>query len=515
MFANEKAEAKCRELDAAEGELAELVGILNATHGRIVEVVGRALEQDLWQGWGIHSPAHWLGWKCGMAPMRARQVVKLAERRNELPLASAALVAGELSLDQAAEIALHVPAAFDEAVTEFARLATVTQLRRTLPQYAFEEQLAEQRRDADSGSGSEDEPAPTPAPKPIEERREFSMGTDDRGWWLNGHLPVDEGAVVEAAIRAARDDLYRQACDGLDPEVPRPAVGLVDGLLGVAEASLRAGEAAHPGSGRYLVHAHLEAGPGDDPTGIAALHLGPILPRHLRRLLTCDATLRPVLERDGVPANVGRDERIVPRRIRRLIEQRDGGCAVPGCHRRTGLQIHHITHWEDGGETDTRNLVTVCAAHHRAHHCNLLGIVNADHHEAPHGLRFTDRWGRPLDPAGRPVTPHPTRIDAAVRNADIAPGSYHHPLGERLDTTAVIFYPTRPPTPPQPPEAEPDPVSGPPPTVAAPPASWPPNQPAAPPTDSLGREATPPRAGPTDQESEVDRIEPERNNPAA
>ena len=280
------------------------------------------------------------------------------------------------------------------------------------------------------------------------------MGTDEHGWWLNGHLPADEGAVVEAAIRAARDDLYRQACEDLDPDAPAPQIGLVDGLIAVAEASLRAGQAAHPGSDRYLVHTHLEAGPGNNPRGIAALHLGSLLPTHLRRLLTCDATLRPVLERDGTPTNVGRDERIVTRRTRRLIEHRDDGCAVPGCNRRSGLQIHHIIHWEDGGPTDTSNLVTLCATHHRVHHRNLLAITgNADH---PNGLRFSDKWDRTLDPTGRPITPHPTGLGAAARTAGITPAAYHHPLGERLDTTAVVFYPAPPPPVPQPPEAEPE-----------------------------------------------------------
>lgn len=503
MFSQDHPEAAAKEaaLDGVEGELSELVGLLNATHGRIVEIVGSALDQDLWQGWGIHSPAHWLAWKTGMSPLRARQVVKLAERRKELPEATGALVAGALSVDQAAEIARYVPAEFDASVTALARLTTVAQLRRTLPRYAFEEQLAdEHRRAGDEG--------PEPPPAPTEERRDFSMGTDERGWWLNGHLPVDEGAVVEAAIRAARDDLYRQACDGLDPAAPRPHVGLVDGLIAAAEMSLRGGEAAHPGSDRYLVHAHLEAGPGDDPRGIAALHLGPILPHHLRRLLTCDATLRPVLERDGTPASVGRDERVVPRRVRRLIERRDGGCAVPGCNRRAALQIHHIIHWEDGGRTDTSNLVCVCSAHHRAHHVGLLGIAgDADHRDLGDGLRFTDRRGHRLDPSGRPVVPCAEgTLDAAARAAGVTPTTYEHPLGERLQAHWVTFESAHSPRatagasgPTPGPEAQPPPPD-------AMPQSWPPNQPDPPPDAPSGQASDPPRAGPD---------QGDRHNPAA
>ena len=72
---------------------------------------------------------------------------------------------------------------------------------------------------------------------------------------------------------------------------------------------------------------------------------------------------------------IGRTSRTIPRRLRRLVEHRDGGCAVPGCGRTWGTQLHHIWHWEDGGPTDLSNLLTLCARHHRQHHLGLLGIT--------------------------------------------------------------------------------------------------------------------------------------------
>ena len=105
------------------------------------------------------------------------------------------------------------------------------------------------------------------------------------------------------------------------------------------------------------------------------VHLGPRLPDHLRRLLTCDATLRPVWEHHGTPLNVGRDHRTIPTRTRRLIEHRDHGCTIPGCHQRHNLDIHHITHWEHGGPTNTNNLLTLCRHHHRLHHLGHLTIT--------------------------------------------------------------------------------------------------------------------------------------------
>ena len=108
--------------------------------------------------------------------------------------------------------------------------------------------------------------------------------------------------------------------------------------------------------------------------------------------------------------STGRATRAISRRLRRAIEHRDGGCCtVPGCGRTTGLEIHHIWHWEDGGPTDTSNLITLCAYHHTCHHQGTLGITgNADlpRHTAP-GVVFTNRWGKPLDPVGQPIRPTP------------------------------------------------------------------------------------------------------------
>ncbi|NLD75134.1 MAG: DUF222 domain-containing protein, partial [Acidimicrobiales bacterium] len=236
------------------------------------------------------------------------------------------------------------------------------------------------------------------------------MGVDDDGhWYCTIRLPLDEGALFETAVRTRRDDLYRRARAEVGPDAPRPRVSLADAVVSVAHSILEAGAVATPSTDRYLIHAHLTAAPtgGNDLTH----HLSVTLPDHLRRLHTCDGTIRPVLEREGTPCNVGRDERVVGRKLRRLIEHRDGGCTVPGCERRSGLEIHHIIHWEDGGRTDTDNLITLCRGHHRAHHLGLLQISgNADRprHSTP-GVCFADKWGRQLLPAPRPSTMAPTQ----------------------------------------------------------------------------------------------------------
>lgn len=489
-----------------EAQVADICGVINAAYGSLTELMSTALAESLWEGWKIISPGHWLAWQTGMNQNRAHDLVRVAERRHAFPRATAALAEGRLSLDQAVQIARHVPDGFDRAATEFALLATVNQLQRTLPRYVYVDPTvaidpdaelhprqghddgaedgadpdptadaepdgdpnadADADADADGDTDADARPGdgagrpggarPTHAPPPTEEERRVSHGVDEKGWWLSARLAADQGAVIDQAFTALREDLYRQACVGLPEGAPKPTITAADVLLAMAETALRAGEAHLPGSDRYLVHTHLEHRPAHAPGSgaIASLHLGTLLPHHLRQLLLCDARLRPVHQVGGTAVNIGRTSRVISRRLRRIIEHRDGGCAVPGCHRSHGLEIHHIHHWEDGGPTDTANLVTLCSTHHRTHHAGRLGIAgNADEPGHPDGLRFTDLFGRTMAPSATPTPPAlELGLHSAANTAGIEPGSYARPLNERLDTRDVFFAPDPSPDPMKPPE---------------------------------------------------------------
>ncbi|HET7719251.1 MAG TPA: DUF222 domain-containing protein [Acidimicrobiales bacterium] len=412
-----------------EAEIARTCGVLNATTGHLVGLIAQVMESGCWQVAGIHSPTQWVAWQCGVSPARAKSLISMARRRAELPETSAAHEAGELCEDQVAVIARHAPAGVDAQVAELARAATVTQLRRVLGSYPFAEEPAKP-----------DKPEPAP-PAPPEEDRSVSFGPTESGSWrLSALLPPDEGALVERALLAARDELFR-AGEGDPaprsiPDMPMTPnrVSWADAFLSMAERSLGAGAAQRPHHERHMVLLHVGTDAGG-ATG-AHLHLGPGLSEGLRRFLGCDARIRPVLEAGGKPVSVGRAFRTVPERTRITIEERDRGCRVPGCDRSRWLHVHHIRHWEDGGTTDTPNLIALCRRHHRLHHLGHLGIRgDADD---PDGVIFTDHRGHHLDSRGRPVPPRQP-VEAAAADLGIAAGAWTHPTGERLEPWAVTF----------------------------------------------------------------------------
>ncbi len=148
--------------------------------------------------------------------------------------------------------------------------------------------------------------------------------------------------------------------------------------------------------------------------------------------LTCAGSIAPVWETNGLPVNVGRSQRIVPDRTRRLVEDRDRGCRYPGCTARAFLEVHHGIHWKDGGPTDTWNLICLCPHHHDAHHRGQF-LVTGDA-DVPAGLRFTDNRGHPIT-IGRPHPPDdplPTPPDGR---------RYEHPIGEPIQHKWVYFTP--------------------------------------------------------------------------
>jgi hypothetical protein len=379
-----------------EGEVATLAGSLNVLNAQLVEIVQRALATDEWVGHGIHSPAQWLAHRVGLSPHHAQEIVRVAERRSSFPTIIEAFDRGELALDQVATVVTRAPAWADDRIAHYAKNATVQQLRRTMRDQYFE--------------GDPDEPDPEPS---NDDRDRLSTGiTDSHRWRINGELDLARGSTVEAGLNEARDALFGRG---------QADVTMADAMVEMAQRSLDA-VASQSRRERFKTWVHLEA-----DTGNATLTAGWRIPMAIRDQVLCDGSVQPVWERDGVPFSVGRSQRIVPDRTRRIIEHRDRGCRVPGCTADRFVEIHHIIHWLDHGPTDTWNLVCLCPRHHRMHHQGRLGIAgNADDE---HGLTFTDWKARVIGPNGQPILPTgPPPKPAAP---------YRHPSGERLDTNWV------------------------------------------------------------------------------
>jgi hypothetical protein len=371
------ASARPAPLELIERELTELASHIHAAMCRWLQLVAEYDAREGWAQWGCRSCADWVSWRCSVALPSAREHVRVARRLGELPAIRAAFAAGRLSYSKVRALTRLQAVEREEELLALAEDATASQLERLVRGYRRVVAV----EDAAGGGRPE---------------RWVRWDYDDDGsLLLRGRLPAEEGALVVAALEAAREALARDRgalsdeaegarSEGADwcgddedvsAETSAPTVGeaRADALLLLAD-SMPAGDArdrrGRSGGDRYqvVVHVDLETLATGDSGNRCELAAGvPLAPETARRL-ACDASIVRLAETGGRALDVGRRTRSIPPALRRALDARDGGCRFPGCGATRFVDAHHIEHWADGGATKLTNLVQLCRHHHRLLH---------------------------------------------------------------------------------------------------------------------------------------------------
>lgn len=412
----------------------DIAGHLNALNARMVVTARWLLDNPTeWQGDGVWTPEAYICWRTGIARATASKIVDIARRSADLPETIATMRRGELSLDQVAPIARHAPGWADHQISRLAPQLLVTQISRIVRAYPWNAEDGPPDSEPESGPdatvdgpacpSSEYDVVGPPAAIEPDDRASYSWGDDGR-FRLSLDVGADTGNLLESALEECHDRLFHERTD-------TDSIAVVDAVTEMAARSIDAIPTAARRS-RFRTNVHLETSTGrvTDRRG-RPVAVGPA------QRMTCDTLVTPVRVLDGVPVSVGRSQHIVPDRTRRLVEHRDGGCRVPGCHSDRFIEVHHIVHWSHGGCTNTSNLLSLCSKHHRLHHQGKLDIVGDG--DRPAGVagavEFRDRHGRPIRPSG--ASPNPPAEPRPPLD-----GTYRHPLGERLDPRDLHFHET-------------------------------------------------------------------------
>jgi hypothetical protein len=368
--------AERAEADALAGRLCAAAAVAARSECELLELVGEFDATGAVRFWtDVKSVAHWLGWACSMTPGVAREHVRVARALRRMPAVRAAFAAGRLSYSKVREVTRVVDVVNDTQLVELALTATASQLARTV-------------RGFRAAAGTR---------IPQQAKRAMTWHTrDDGSVEVRAVLPPDEGAVVVAALTAAKDQF------GAPPEKPGPGEVAtaatythVDALLDVSRTFLDTALEDRSGEDRRLVVVHVSADqlggldrqdvPAQDvgaknvPAGTST-HTGPVdvtchvegvgpaEPETARRL-ACDAgLLGTVVDAHGDVLALGRTRRLVSRAQRRALMIRDAMCQFPGCHQTRHLDAHHRIPWAEGGATDLDNLLLLCQWHHTAVH---------------------------------------------------------------------------------------------------------------------------------------------------
>jgi len=322
-----------------------------ACAGARARAAARAVACDAHRGRGYADGADWMAHQTGTSRAEARTDLETAGALAGLPATADALCRGELSLQEAAEVA-RGEAGRPGSEAELVGLAQdqgLGAVRQEVRKRALEAKPAEDRAERQHRA------------------RYFRHWLDELGMVrFSGALPPTVGIGTANRIEAEAARLRRAAGpggrgDSFDAHAADALVKLVAGagkgpgpradlVVVVDLAAYRRGH-AHPGETCHIV------GGGPVTVGFA-------------RATAEDAFIKAVTH-DGVRIEtVAHFGRHIPVELRTALELGnppglDGAaCTEPGCHRRYGLEWDHIDPVAHNGPTSYDNLSARCKPHH-------------------------------------------------------------------------------------------------------------------------------------------------------
>jgi hypothetical protein len=335
--------------DRVTGELVTALGEARRWNARITGLVAVADKRGLARKQGYPSTTEWLMALSGEPASVCRSKIAVAATLEQMPETREAFAAGDLPESRVRALAQAQALAPEQFARDEAQL--VAQVASASSQ-EVPKVLAQWKQQTD----------PQAAEAAVERLHGMRALHLSKNWadmvHLSGDLDPAGGLLVLQALDCLSDPAHQ------DPRTP--AQRQADALVEVCRRFLQ-GDQGKRRPARVLVSIPwnlLQEG-----KGVVDTEAGPIGARTARRL-TCDATIsRVLLDPESVPVELGRATRVIPDRLRALLELRDQGCTWPGCGRPASwCDAHHLTHWADGGTTDLANLRLLCSHHHTLTH---------------------------------------------------------------------------------------------------------------------------------------------------
>ncbi|TYP89814.1 uncharacterized protein DUF222 [Blastococcus xanthinilyticus] len=349
-------------------QLLEELRVLLVAQNRLAARVSRTVRECEITGAAEHdgqkTMASWLRGHARFSPAAAARVVRSGRALAELPAVAAAAASGAVTAEAVAAIApVAAPANLEAAAEQGVDLAGVDA---ALAEVAAARPHAELRQVVEHYLSRLDPDGTEPDPT---EGRSLTFAKHADGS-ISGRFELDAvggeklQAAVESIVQASRPagDTRTRAQQSADA-----LVQLCDNQL--ASGGLPTLRTVKP---HVVVRIDLEdlVDPSTGP-GAARLGFGATISAARARWLACDGNVtRIVIGPDGQPLDLGRTHRVVPARLRRAVEARDGGCVFAGCDAPAHwCDVHHVLHWADGGETSLGNSALLCERHHtKVHH---------------------------------------------------------------------------------------------------------------------------------------------------
>ncbi len=364
--------------DDVRGWLLAVLRLQNVAH----VLAGRLLVQMHKSGEhfadGATSAPNWAAVRSGANERELWSRMRTADRLQQLPVAEAAAIDGELQPRHQQQLADCVRSFPDLAARDD---AVLTQLALELPMKDFDNairvwrELAADDRDDNASAGERNAAAAEPSQVWLTE------GFAGR-WTLTGNLQPDVGAMLNGLLQQGYDRLWRAKRDG-DPSLEHHDPSMLRGevLTELLANAMRSEPGERSVPDRYRVAVVLTPEQLANPP-----------------LAACDSALfRLVMSTEREPLELGREVRSHSRSQRRAMGITDEGCIFPGCDRPPSwCDAHHCDPWSEGGETNVSTGTLLCIRHHAFLHTRGLKARRTNGRTRiynPDGTLFTiNRW---------------------------------------------------------------------------------------------------------------------------
>ena len=332
-----------------------------------------------WESGGAKNCASWMNLELGIGIKLAREYLRVGRDLRDLPIVTALFRAGKLTWSKV-RLLTRVANDDNEPLLCHAALdASVSQVERLCNEHHWQNDKKAQLSDRDHA---------------LQQWESRALRWDDCS---NGNvrislsLPPHHAQAFLNSVEYSLGQLEPGSADcsptafERTPEQTSMTQRRADAALLMAENSLQNAGRDIATADRYQVIVSVDAAElamnteskpdstsGDTPkqraTLIGASSSASGLAKSTARRLACDCSVSAIITDKGEPVNIGQKARIWPAAMARAIRVRDKTCVWPGCTQSRYLQIHHIIHWADGGETSIENGACVCSHHHQLLH---------------------------------------------------------------------------------------------------------------------------------------------------
>jgi hypothetical protein len=356
--------------DVADSELLALIPTVHSGATKLMAMLTRVVaagdRRQAHRSDGMVTMKAWLTGHCRLAGNEATGLIRAGRRLLDLPELAAAYDAGAVSAAHVRVITAAVtPARMAKAVEVGIELAVSDCVLTEAARVLGPEDTAKAVRRWVAGidpDGALDDAAGLP--------RVFRLAPSSGGRvYLTGHVDPVGGEVVHTALEAVMNG-HRPAGDRRSH-----AERQGDALVELCRQMLASGTLPQVRRDRPQIRVGIDllalcAERG--APGVAGGELpfaGPICAETARRL-ACDAGVRRIVTGpDGLPLDVGREQRTASTAIRCAVVARDVHCVFAGCRAPAAwCDVHHVIHWAHGGVTSCENGALLCERHHTAVH---------------------------------------------------------------------------------------------------------------------------------------------------